>query len=120
LKVDVAHLRALPWAKAEKVRDASENEPVRVVGWRARWLEVRDAAGNAARIYAPLTDGRPAIVVRDDVVNMGEGPGTEHLAAFTAERGVNLPVLDRGGRWLHVRHDVGDGWLHDSLAWGLE
>jgi hypothetical protein len=37
-----------------------------------------------------------------------------------AERGVNLLVLDRAGRWLHVRHDVGDGWLHDSLAWGLE
>jgi SH3-like domain-containing protein len=120
VKVNVAHLRARPSATAEKVRDAYENEPLRVVGWRGRWLEVRDAAGNAAWIFAPLIDGRPAIVVRGDVVNVREGPGTEHPIAFMAERGVNLLVLDRAGRWLHVRHDVGDGWLHDSLAWGLE
>jgi N-acetylmuramoyl-L-alanine amidase len=120
VKVDVANLRARPSPKAEKVRDAYENEPLRVVDWRGPWLEVRDAAGNAAWIYAPLTDGRPAIVVRGDVVNVREGPGAEHPIAFTAERGVNLLVLDRAGRWLHVRHDVGDGWLHDPLVWGLE
>jgi hypothetical protein len=37
---------------------------------------------------------------------------------FTAERGVNLLVLDRTGQWLSFRHEVGEGWLHDSLVWG--
>ncbi len=63
-------------------------------------------------------DGRPAVVVVRDVVNVRERPGTEHPIAFTAERGVNLLVLERAGRWLHVQHDVGEGWLHDSLVWG--
>jgi SH3-like domain-containing protein len=118
VKVDVANLRARPSPTAEQVRSAHENEPLRVVGQQGRWLEVRDVAGDAAWIYAPLTDGRPAVVVVRDVVNVRERPGTEHPIAFTAERGVNLLVLERAGRWLHVQHDVGEGWLHDSLVWG--
>jgi SH3-like domain-containing protein len=89
-----------------------------VVGRREQWLHVRDVAGDTAWIYAPLTDGRPAAVVVRDDVNVRERPGTGHPVAFTAERGVNLLVLGRAGRWLHVRHDVGEGWLHDSLVWG--
>jgi len=118
VKVDVANLRARPSPTAEQVRSAYENEPLHVVGQQGRWLEVRDVAGEAAWIYAPLTDGRPAVVVVRDVVNVREGPGTGHPIAFTAERGVNLLVLERAGRWLHVDHDVGEGWLHDSLVWG--
>ena len=114
----MANLRARPSTTAEKVRDAHENEPLHVVGRQEQWLEVRDVAGEAAWIYAPLTDGRPAVVVVRDVVNVRERPGTGHPIAFTAERGVNLLVLERAGRWLHVQHDVGKGWLHDSLVWG--
>jgi SH3-like domain-containing protein len=118
VKVDVANLRARPSPTAEQIRSAHENEPLHVVGRQGRWLEVRDVAGEAAWIYAPLTDGRPAVVVVRDVVNVRERPGTGHPIAFTAERGVNLLVLERAGRWLHVQHDVGEGWLHDSLVWG--
>jgi SH3-like domain-containing protein len=57
------------------------------------------------------------VVVRD-LVNVREQPGTEHPVVFTAERGVNLLVLARSDRWLHVRHEVGEGWIHDSLVWG--
>jgi SH3-like domain-containing protein len=118
VKVDVANLRARPSPTAEQVRSAYENEPLHVVGRQGQWLEVRDVAGDAAWIYSPLTDGRPAVVVVRDVVNVRERPGTGHPIAFTAERGVNLLVLERAGRWLHVQHDVGEGWLHDSLVWG--
>ena len=118
VKVDVANLRARPTPTAERIRSAHENEPLHVVGRQGRWLEVRDVAGEAAWIYAPLTDGRTAVVVVRDVVNVRERPGTGHPIAFTAERGVNLLVVERAGRWLHVQHDVGEGWLHDSLVWG--
>jgi SH3-like domain-containing protein len=119
VKVDVANLRARPSLTAERIRSAYENEPLHVVGRQEHWLAVRDVAGEAAWIYAPLTDGRPAVVVVRDVVNVRERPGTGHPIAFTAERGVNLLVLERAGRWLHVQHDVGEGWLHDSLVWGF-
>jgi SH3-like domain-containing protein len=118
VKVDVANLRARPSSTAEQIRAAYENEPLQVVGRQGRWLEVRDVAGEAAWIYAALTDGRPAVVVVRDVVNVRERPGTAHPIAFTAQQGVNLLVLERAGRWLHVRHDVGEGWVHDSLVWG--
>jgi SH3-like domain-containing protein len=118
VKVDVANLRAQPSPAAKQTRYAYENEPLQVVSQQGRWLEVRDAAGDAAWIFASLTDGRPAVVVVRDVVNVRERPGTGHPIAFTAERGVNLRVLERDGRWLHVQHDVGEGWVHDSLVWG--
>jgi SH3-like domain-containing protein len=119
VKVDVANLRARPSPTAAPLRSAYENEPLHVTGRQGQWLEIRDVAGEGAWIYAPLTDGRPAVVVVRDLVNVRTRPGTGHPIAFTAERGVNLLVLEREGRWLHVRHDVGEGWLHDSLVWGL-
>jgi SH3-like domain-containing protein len=118
VKVDVANLRAHPSLEAERVRSAYENEPLHVLGRQGQWLKVRDVAGDDAWIHAPLTDGRRAVVVIRDVVNVREQPGTGHPIAFTAEIGVNLLVVDRAGRWLRVRHDVGEGWVHDSLVWG--
>ena len=118
VKVDVANLRAQPSGKAELVRHAYENEPLRVVGARGQWIQVRDYADESAWIYGSLIDGRPAVVVVRDLVNVRQQPGTGHPVVFTAERGVNLLLLERSGRWLHVRHEVGEGWLHDSLVWG--
>jgi SH3-like domain-containing protein len=118
VKVDVANLRVRPSIEAERVRSAHENEPLHVIGRQGEWLKVRDVAGDDAWIHAPLTDGRPAVVVVRDVVNVRERPGTGHEIAFTAERGVNLLVVDRAGRWRRVRHEVGEGWVHDSLVWG--
>jgi SH3-like domain-containing protein len=118
VKVDVANLRAKPSRQAELVRQAYENEPLRVVASSGQWLQVQDVADESAWINAELTDGRSAVVVVRDLVNVREQPGTGFTIVFTAERGVNLLVLERSGRWLRVRHDVGEGWLHDSLVWG--
>ena len=41
--------------------------------------------------------------------------GTPGATDFAA----NTNVLEHAGRWLHVQHDVGEGWLHDSLVWGF-
>jgi SH3-like domain-containing protein len=119
VSVDVANLRAQPSRTAARVRPSFENEPLRVVGEQGQWLAVQDFAGESAWIYAPLTDRRTAVVVVRDAVNVRVRPGTAHAVAFTAERGVNLLVLGREGRWLRVRHEVGEGWIHDSLVWGL-
>jgi SH3-like domain-containing protein len=118
VKVSVANLRIGPSQRAELVRQAYQNEPLRVVGARGDWLQVRDVADAAAWINSELTDGRSAVVVVRELVNVREQPGTGFPIVFTAERGVNLLVLKRSGRWLRVRHDVGEGWLHDSLVWG--
>ena len=118
VRVDVANLRAQPSGTAKLLRHAYENEPLRVIGARGQWIQVRDYADESAWIYGSLIDGRPAVVVVRNLVNVRALPGTEHPVVFTAERGVNLLLLERSGRWLHVRHEVGEGWLHDSLVWG--
>lgn len=118
VKVNVANLRIKPSRQAELVRLAHENEPFRVVGERGEWLHVRDSSDDSAWISARVIDGKPAVVVVRDVINVRERPGTGYPVVFTAERGVSLLVLERSGRWLHVRHEVGEGWLHDSLVWG--
>jgi len=118
VKVDVANLRIKPSRQADLVRLAHENEPFRVVGERGEWLQVRDSADESAWINASLIDGKPAVVVVRSVINVRERPGTGYPIVFTAERGVNLLVLERSGHWLRVRHEVGEGWLHDSLVWG--
>jgi SH3-like domain-containing protein len=118
VKVNVANLRTGPSRRAELIRQAYQNEPLRVVGARGEWLEVRDVGDAAAWINSELTDRRSAVVVVRDFVNVREQPGTGFPVVFTAERGVNLLVLERSGRWLRVRHDIGEGWLHDSLVWG--
>jgi SH3-like domain-containing protein len=119
VKVDTANLRTGPSLEADSVRYAFENEPLRVVARQGEWLRVRDFEGHSAWIYASLTDRRPAVVVTRGIANVRARPGTSHPVVFTAERAVNLLVLDRTGRWLHVRHEVGEGWVHDSLVWGV-
>lgn len=118
VKVAVANLRIEPSRRADVVRHAYENEPLKVIGARGEWVQVRDFSDESAWINARLIDGRPAVVVVRDLVNVREGPGTANSVLFQAERGVNLLVLERSGHWLHVRHDISEGWLHDSLVWG--
>lgn len=118
VKVETANLRTGPDVSAEPVRYAHENEPLRVMARQGDWVQIRDFEGRSAWIYGPLTDRRSAVVVTRDLVNVRAQPGTEHPIVFTAERAVNLLVLDRDGPWLHVQHDLGDGWVHESLVWG--
>jgi SH3-like domain-containing protein len=56
VQVDIANLRARPASTAEQIRSACENEPLHVAGRQGRWLKMRDVAGEAIWIYAPLTD----------------------------------------------------------------
>jgi SH3-like domain-containing protein len=118
VKVETANLRDGPGLQADSVRYAYENEPLQLVGREGAWLQVRDFDGDSAWIYGPLTDRRPAAIVTRELVNVRTQPGTEHPVAFTAERMVNLLVLGREGRWLHVQHEIGTGWVHESLVWG--
>jgi SH3-like domain-containing protein len=118
VRVETANLREGPSREADLVRYAHESEPLEVVDRQGTWLKVRDFDGQLAWIHEPLTDDRSAVVVTRDLVNVRVRPGTGHPIAFTAERGVNLLVLGREGQWLHVEHDVGQGWVHGSLVWG--
>jgi SH3-like domain-containing protein len=118
VRVEAANLREGPSRGTDQVRYAFESEPLQVVARRGAWLQVRDFDGRPAWIYEPLTDRRPSVVVTRDLINVRARPGTDQPIVFTAERSVNLLLLGRDGEWLHVEHEIGKGWVHESLVWG--
>ncbi len=96
VKVKEANIRAGPGTKYERVWRAPRNYPYRVLKRRGRWLRVRDFDGYEEWIYGPLTDGKPAVVVKVKRANVREGPGTNNPILFSAEKGVPFLVLGNG------------------------
>lgn len=119
VKVETANMREGPGTGYPLLWQVVENFPLKVVSRRQNWLKTVDFLGDEAWIYAPLTDGRPAVVVEVDVANVRSGPGTSHPVRFQVEWGSAFRVLDRRGKWLQIEDtDAGRGWIHGALVWG--
>ncbi|MFQ5849363.1 MAG: SH3 domain-containing protein [Candidatus Binatia bacterium] len=119
VKVRMANLRSGPGTHFEKVWKVPRNYPFRVLKREGRWLKVRDFEGFEDWIYGPLTDHKPAVVVKVKRANIRKGPGTNYPVVFQTDWGVPFRVLKKKGKWLKVRHDDGDkGWIFQKLVWG--
>lgn len=119
VKVKIANIRAGPGTRFERVWRAPQNYPYRVIKRQGRWLKVRDFYGYEEWIYGPLTDRKPAVLVKVKRANIRKGPGTNHPVLFKADRGVAFLVLEKKGKWLKVHHaDGNDGWIFGKLVWG--
>jgi len=120
VKVNKANLRSGPGTRYEKVWQVPKNYPYRVLGRKGRWLRVRDFEGFEDWIYGPLTDRKPAAIVKIRRANVRQGPGTKHPIVFTADIGVAFQLLAKKGSWVKVRASDGDqGWIHKNLIWGF-
>ncbi|MFQ5929606.1 MAG: SH3 domain-containing protein [Acidobacteriota bacterium] len=119
VKVKMANVRSGPGTQFEKVWVAPRNYPYRVLKRQGKWLKVRDFEGFEEWIYGPLTDLKPAAVVKVNRANVRKGPGTNHPILFTTDRGVPFVVLEKKGKWVKVRHADGErGWIFRKLLWG--
>jgi SH3-like domain-containing protein len=119
VKVKEANLRSGPGKKFEKMWNAPMNYPYRVMERKGKWLKVQDFSGYEDWIYGPLTDEKPAVVVKVKQANVRKGSSTNDEIVFTADMGVPFLVLDKKGDWLKVRHEDGDeGWIFQKLVWG--
>jgi SH3-like domain-containing protein len=119
VRVETANIRQGPGTDHERLWQVEENFPLKVVGRSRQWLRTEDFVGDEGWIYAPLTDGRPAVVVEVDLANVRSGPGARYPVRFKAEWGAGFHVLDRRGKWLRIEHaDGDDGWIHQSVVWG--
>ena len=119
VKVKTANVRSGPGTKYEKIWEVPRNYPYLILGRKGRWLKVRDFEGFEDWIYGPLTDRKPAAVVKVKKANVREGPGIKHPVVFTAETGVAFKVLAKKGEWVQVRANDGDqGWISQKLLWG--
>jgi SH3-like domain-containing protein len=118
---EAVNVRKSPARSAEALRQAFEDDPLRVLATRGAWLKVRDFEGREGWIYAGLTDGRATVIVTARVANVRSGPGTGHAVTHTAERGVAFRVTGTQGSWVRVTHaDGAQGWVHRDLVWGDE
>jgi len=120
VKVKTANVRSGPGTKYKKVWKVPQNYPYRVVTRKGSWLKVKDFEGFEDWIYGPLTDRKPAAVVKVKRANARKGPGKEHPVVFTADTGVSFQVLGKKGDWVKVRANDGDqGWVFRKLLWGF-
>ncbi|MFQ5520923.1 MAG: SH3 domain-containing protein [Candidatus Methylomirabilia bacterium] len=120
VKVERANVREGPGKQFKRVWQAYKNDPLRVVGRDGQWLEVEEFEGYKGWIYAPLTDAKPAVIVKGvrETANIRQGPGRDHPVVFRADRGVSFQLLEKKGEWLQIQHADGDrGWIHESLVW---
>jgi len=117
--VDKANVRSGPGTNNETLWSVGKYYPVDIIKKSGNWYRVRDFEGDIGWIHGRLLKEIRAVIVKSDIVNVREGPGTSFRVLFQAEKGVSFKVLKRKKRWLKVRHADGDvGWVHKSLVWG--
>lgn len=116
---DVIHLRAGPGTRHEARFKLSRGFPLRVIGRRGGWLQVKDFEGDTGWVLARLTGRRPHMVVKVPVANLRRGPGTGHGIVDRLHLGEVLRTVEHRGAWVRVRRDDGTrGWVARRLVWG--
>lgn len=113
-----ANVRSGPGPTHDVLWKIERYHPIEVVEASGPWLRFKDFEGDAGWVHNSLVDKTPAVITRQNGVQLRAGPGTDHAVLAKLDKGVPFKVLKREGRWIHVEHADGDkGWIHDSLVW---
>lgn len=97
----------------------SHGYPLKVIGQRGKWLEVRDFENDGGWIYRPLTAGTPYSIVNVKVANMRSQPTTRSRIIAKLAYGDLLKTLERKSNWIKVQREGGlRGWIARRLVWG--
>jgi SH3-like domain-containing protein len=117
--VDRANVRSGPSTDQEILWSVGKFYPVNIIKKSGTWYEIQDFEDDKGWIHGSLLKNIPAVIVKGDIINVREGPGTDFKVLFQAEKGVSFKLLESKQKWLKVQHADGDvGWVHKSLAWG--
>jgi len=93
--------------------------PLKVVGQRGDWLEVRDFENDKGWIYRQLTSSTPYHIVKVKVANMQSQPTTSSRIIGKFAYGDTLRTLERRSDWVKVQREGGlRGWIARKLLWG--
>ena len=120
VSVDVANVRSGPGTENAKLWQVKRNTPLEVIDSQDGWYLFKDFEGTKGWIHEDLVKEYEAVAVKDgkDLVNIRNGPGTDHDVILQAGEGVPFKVLEEKGDWLHVQHADGEkGWIHRALVW---
>ncbi|WP_371154207.1 SH3 domain-containing protein [Jannaschia sp. 2305UL9-9] len=119
------NLRSGPGTRFDILRRLSPGDRVDVEEEIGSWAKVRLPSGDrgwASLKYlerAPRAAAGPLFVAltNDGYLNLRAGPGTDHRILRRMYPGDRLDLLERRGRWMHVRHVSGAmGWAYDAYV----
>lgn len=113
------NLRSGPGTQHPADWTLSHGYPLKVIGYRGSWLEVRDFENDKGWIYRPLVGHTPHHVVKVKVANLRSEPTTRSRIIGRLVYGDILKTLDRRSDWVKVQRK-GDlrGWVARRLLWG--
>lgn len=93
--------------------------PLKVVGRRGDWLEVRDFENDKGWIHRRLTSTTAYHIVRVKIANMRGQPTTSSRIIGKVAYGDTLRTLERRSGWVKVQREGGlRGWIARRLLWG--
>ncbi len=93
--------------------------PLKVVGRRGDWLEVRDFENDKGWILRRLTSSTPYHIVKVKVANMRSQPTTSSPIVGKFSYGDTLKTIERRSDWVKVQREGGlRGWISRKLLWG--
>ena len=110
-----------PSTKGGKLFVVPRGAPLEVVLTYGEWIKVRDINGDMAWTEARNLTGKRNVIVRAANLKVRSTPDDAATAAFIADKGVLLEVLDTAaGGWLKVRHKDGvTGYVKNADIWGV-
>lgn len=116
---DTVNMRAGPGTGHEVLWELSRGYPLRVLGRRDGWLQVRDFEGDSGWVLGRLTGRTPHVIVKVQRANIRGEPGTGSRLVGRATYGEVLQTLASRPDWVQLRHADGRaGWIARRLVWG--
>lgn len=116
---DEVNLRSGPGTQHPAQWIVDRGFPLKVVGRRGSWLEVRDFENDRSWIYRSLTSSTPYHVVNVKVANMRSQPRTRSRIIAKLLYGEVLKTLKHEKGWVRVQRESGlRGWVSQHLVWG--
>ncbi len=93
--------------------------PLKGVGRRGDWLQVRDFENDNGWIQRHLTGSTPYHIVKVKIANMRSQPNTSSRIVGKVLYGDPVKTLERKSGWVKVQRDGGlRGWISRKLLWG--
>lgn len=130
---DVVKLRTGPGLEYDDVARLTAGTPIEVIGRRGDWFQMREGPGKPvfwmsgelldipeAAIYTlfevqdsdiPAPPPAKVAVVREEGLNLRDGPGTNYVGMTKLAPGTQLSLVEQYQDWLHVVAGDNEGWV---------
>jgi SH3-like domain-containing protein len=97
--------------------------PVEIVAEFENWRRVRDSDGEEGWILQNMLSGKRTVMIapwrKGQVLALRAQPKTDAGLVAELAAGVIAEVEDCGGDWCHVDAAGYDGWVEQSMLWGV-